>query len=303
MPAVRYLRTTIEVAVMSDWIRVSKRRRCPICGRSDWCLVAVDGTAVICPRVTSMKQCGDAGWLHQLTHSGLPRRSTPHKIVLDAVGREPESIEECARELRLQAVRHGALGGIGNELGLEARSLSEFGVGWCPSGRWSSWPMYDHRQRIVGINRRYRDGRKRIIPGHKAGLYLPTCLSNDLSVAKLPVIIAEGATDAVVASELGFTAIGRFSCSHGRRSLKLLMQRLKPDNLAIVADNDEAGTHGANSLAIALLPCVRELKIIAPPPPHKDLRAWRRAGATWRDVMNLVDATLPVGLKVEVRQR
>jgi len=288
---------------MNTWIRVSKQKRCPICGRSDWCLVAADGAAAICPRVESPKRCGEGGWLHHLTQAGRPRKSTPQRIILDAVGREAESLEECVRELQLQAVKHGALAAIGSELGLDARNLWDFGVGWCPSGRWSSWPMYDHRKRIVGINRRYRDGRKRIMPGHKAGLYLPASFPGCLTAGEVPVIIAEGATDAVAASELGFAAIGRFSCSHGRRLLKLLIRRLKPGNLAIVADSDEAGIRGAESLAIAILPCVGELKVIKPPPPHKDLRAWRRAGATPQDIASLIGTTRPRRLKVEVWQR
>ena len=46
---------------------------CPVCGKFDWCLVAADKTAAICPRTESPKRCGDAGYLHRLTFSGCTR--------------------------------------------------------------------------------------------------------------------------------------------------------------------------------------------------------------------------------------
>lgn len=48
--------------------RVSRQNPCPICGKPDWCLVAPDGSAAICQRVTegAVKKCGEAGWLHVL---------------------------------------------------------------------------------------------------------------------------------------------------------------------------------------------------------------------------------------------
>lgn len=53
----------------TDWLRVTRHRPCPICGRPDWCLFVGSPTspeAVICARVESGKRCGEAGWLHQL---------------------------------------------------------------------------------------------------------------------------------------------------------------------------------------------------------------------------------------------
>ena len=48
--------------------RVNKQTPCPVCGKSDWCLVAPDKTAAICQRIQegSVKSCGDAGYLHIL---------------------------------------------------------------------------------------------------------------------------------------------------------------------------------------------------------------------------------------------
>ena len=59
---------------MSDWLRVNKSRRCLICERADWCLIARDRSAAICPRVQSDTRAGDAGWLHKLTDAHHHRR-------------------------------------------------------------------------------------------------------------------------------------------------------------------------------------------------------------------------------------
>ena len=60
---------------------VSASNPCPVCRKPDYCLVALDGTAAICPRVEagSVKRCGDAGWLHRLTDPppGAPAKKPP----------------------------------------------------------------------------------------------------------------------------------------------------------------------------------------------------------------------------------
>ena len=48
--------------------------------------------------------------------------------------------------------------------------------------------------------------------------------------------------------------------------------------------SDAPGRRGVECLACVLLPYVRQLKVIFPPPPHKDLRAWKQAGATAAEV-------------------
>ncbi len=52
----------------SNFVRVSRRNPCPVCGKPDWCLLSRDGKAVICSRIESDKPVGNkgAGWLHNL---------------------------------------------------------------------------------------------------------------------------------------------------------------------------------------------------------------------------------------------
>ena len=88
--------------------------------------------------------------------------------------------------------------------------------------------------------------------------------------------------------DLGFEAVGRPSCTGGVREVVRLVRTRKPPAVVVVADADAAGHRGAGSLASALLPYVVCLKVIEPPAPYKDLRAWKKAGATHDDVAGLI---------------
>jgi hypothetical protein len=296
---------------VSSWIRVSKRRRCPICGRADWCLLTEDGTAAICPRVESDRRAGDAGWLHRLAedHAWLHRIADqpdwrprkPHLSVAIMAMPSPKTAEQASQYYQA-AVTGGMLKDLSARLGLSVASLKRFQVGWCQLQRCTTWPMRDANGRVVGINRRYGDGKKMIFRGHCAGLYIPADLPQDLSRIEGTLLVTEGATDAVAALDLGFWAVGRFSCSHGIELLVKLISRIKPARLVLVGDADEPGRRGVESLASVLLAYVRQLKVVYPPQPHRDLRAWRQAGATCEDLVRAVDAARLRRLAVEVRR-
>jgi len=70
----------ITTDVRQKWLRVSREMPCPICGKRDWCLVAVDGVAVICARVQSVVRKGEAGWLHKLASAQLTMPYIPPAV-------------------------------------------------------------------------------------------------------------------------------------------------------------------------------------------------------------------------------
>ena len=283
------------------WQRVSISRRCPICDHADWCLVSEDGTAAICPRIESERQIGEAGWLHRLNY---PADWTPslrcivlppqHKIL-------SADVATMSRRFQAKAQQLGKLNGLAEDLGLTAESLDRFGVGWSFLESCSTWPMFDAAGRFVGITRRFADGSKRIMRGHRAGLYLPGDLPVKMSGPGL--LVTEGASDAVAGLDLGLWTVGRFSCRHSAKLLVELITLRRPGQIVIVADVDShgAGRRGAESLASALLPYVPCLKVIEPPAPHTDLRAWRQAGATFKDLHRLIESTPARRLAVKVR--
>jgi hypothetical protein len=276
------------------WVRVSKEHHCLICDHPDWCLVSRDGTAAICARVQegAMKQCGEAGYLHRLAKRPDTWRPEPRRVV---VAPALADVSSLALEYHAAADREGHLDRLADELGLSPESLRRFRVGWCLRECCSTWPMSDATNRIIGITRRFPDGAKYIVPGHKAGLYLP----DDLTVGPdATLVVCEGATDAVAGRDLGLQCIGRLSCTHGARLLVELVKARRPGLLVIIGDTDEPGRRGAQSLAAALLPYVPALKVIEPPAPHKDLRAWRKAGATRHDIERLIAGTEPRRLTV-----
>lgn len=280
-----------------DWIRVSKNQHCPVCDHADWCLVSADGTAAICARVSeeSVKRCGEAGYLHRLTNRPVPWRPQARRVVVPPA---PVDVSALALEYYAAADREGHLDRLAEDLGLSTESLRRFRVGWCVKEICSTWPMSDASGRTIGINRRFWDGAKRIMPGHRAGLYLP----DDLSVAPgEPLLICEGGTDAVAGRDLGFQCVGRFSCTHGARLLVELVKARRPGLLVIIGDIDEPGQRGAQSLAAALLPYIPALKVVEPPAPFKDLRAWRQGGAGIHDVRCLIAGVEPRRLVVKVR--
>jgi phage/plasmid primase-like uncharacterized protein len=210
----------------------------------------------------------------------------------------PADVSALALTYHATADRQGHFDRLADELGLSVESLRRFRVGWCQDEDCSTWPMSDATGRIIGITRRFQDGAKRIMPGHKAGLYLP----DDLTIAADSTLVAcEGATDAVAGRDLGLQCVGRFSCTHGARLMVELVKAHRPGLVVIVADADGPGRRGAESLASAVVPYVPGLKVVEPPAPFKDLRAWRQGGAALPDVKHLIAGVEPRRLAVEVR--
>ena len=73
----------MTTATVGKWIRVTRRNRCPVCGKPDWCLISQDGKAAICARIESGKPVGNkgAGWLHTLDNSNtLPPLKPKHLV-------------------------------------------------------------------------------------------------------------------------------------------------------------------------------------------------------------------------------
>jgi hypothetical protein len=66
-----------------------------------------------------------------------------------------------------------------------------------------------------------------------------------------------------------------------------------------MSDSDDVGVRGATSLARILRLYAADVRLVTPPKPHKDARAWMNSGAMREDVEEAISAALP--LKVSVR--
>lgn len=277
--------------------RVSRAKPCPICGKHDWCLVAADGSAAICQRVEagSLKRCGDAGFLHILVdrHDGHDRHRCGvrwrHAVKIspgqDALGPD---FGRLSAKYQSQLTGEG-LEALASSLGLSRGGLLRLGVGW--DGRAYTFPMSDASGEVIGIRRRFPDGKKASVRGSRSGLFVPTDLGHDG-----PLLICEGPTDAAAALDLGFDATGRPNCnSLIETTVRAVRGR---DEIAVIADNDAAGRTGANRLANALALGCSCVRVIHPPDGVKDLRQWRNTGLAFDALQVVIAAERPIRVKV-----
>jgi hypothetical protein len=287
-----------------DWTRVSRAHPCPVCGKPDWCIVAGPPDApeaAICARAKSPMRIGEAGWLHKLRPSttAWPRwRSTIRRAVrLVEDDRGGPDFGRLADDWRLPE-DSPKLADLATRLGVSTRSLARLRTGWSDDRRAWTFPMTNHEGHVLGVRLRLPSGRKLSVRGGHEGLFAPEGLSpgGDL-------YIAEGPTDTAALLDLDLDTVGRPSCAGGVAHLTALVRRLRPGRAVIVADDDTPGQAGAQRLATTLRAYVADVRVITPTPPHKDARAWVRAGGTRADVLAAVDAAQPVVLRVTSRRR
>ena len=258
----------------SEWVRVNSSRRCPVCNKSDWCLVAVNGSAAICPRNEkgSMAYIEGSGWLHKFGDDESPKPRL--RVAPKPLPEHNQVLSDIYCTLRRQ-VNPKMVQCLAADLGVSAKSLDILGIGYSSNKDAFAFPMTRHGKRFLGIRYRTKDGSKFAQKGSKQGLFVP----ESFTLAKA-VVICEGPTDTAAMLDLGFNAIGRPSCNGGDRLVKEL---IKGNPVAILADADEAGIFGARMLAKKL-----PKSVVINPPNHKDAREWVASGATKSDVMELI---------------
>lgn len=271
--------------------RVSKRMPCPVCEKPDWCLVAEDGSAAICQRTQegSVKRCGDAGWLHIL-RDGLPKCSSQKvysKRLLDNSQGGNKCFEELAVKYQHQ-ITSDLLETLSGFLGVTITSLKRLRAGWDEAAY--TFPMSNHFGNVIGIHRRFPDGRKVSVTGSKAGLFLPAELAEGM------MFICEGPTDTAAALDLGFNAIGRPNCNS---LIEMTAGTVRGrGEIVIIADNDHAGRAGAGRLADILALHCNSVKIVCPPNGIKDLRQWLHTGLDRVVLFKAIDQVNPIEIKI-----
>tara|TARA_R110002072_G_scaffold264409_1_gene423111 strand:- start:15522 stop:16238 length:717 start_codon:yes stop_codon:yes gene_type:complete len=232
-------------------------------------------------REESDRQLANMGWLHRLTDAVEPRR--PVQIGQRTAKEFGPMAAQYARNLvpeRLVAFADG--------LGVPPDALLQLGVGW--TGRCFAFPMFDRDRRCCGI--RLRDGRtgeKFAERDSREGVFATPELAEGL------ILVTEGPTDTAAGIGSGYSTIGRPSCCGGTKHVAKLTHGR---DVVVVADADEAGRRGAQSLASTILPTVASVRIIEPPEGIKDLRAWCQAGATKKDIDAVIASVEPRRLKV-----
>ena len=162
-------------------------------------------------------------------------------------------------------------------LGLPSDPLVRLGVGWSASHRATSWPMRDADGNVIGIRLRCPEtSSKWAVTGSRAGLIYDPNFIGEQSGGRMWVV--EGPTDTAAILSLGIDAVGVPSAGGSRELLVDLTRRKRPEELIIVADNDDAGKAGGKQLRDAVI-IVAPVRMVSPPIGIKDARAWVCGGA------------------------
>lgn len=275
---------------MSDinpWKPVNPRHPCPICHKKKWCGFLPGSSKVICMNVPSDHPTKNGGFLHDTgntENAPEPTRIEKRRAARVAGGVNLQKIHQDS----VSAFERGIRDMGSCVLGVSFDSLRRMEAGLI--GTALSFPMRDGLKKLVGFRLRYPDGKKLTVKGTHNGLFIPTALKPDGSL-----LICEGPTDCAALLDLGYSAVGRPSCSGGTDHL---IQFLKGQwrDIVIISDNDEPreiagriicpGIDGAMRLAGDLFRYARSIKVILP--KFKDIREWVRKGATSQAVNALI---------------
>lgn len=278
----------------SEWVRVTKQHRCPICGKPDWCCYTSDGSVVMCMRVESDHPCkGDnGGWIHRMKTGGVCR-VTPSRIYAKP---EDEHIPERSAESLIAEWKKNTINimrdQFASELGVTRASLERLGCVWNAGQSCWAFPMRDEMGRIIGIRLRSRV-RKYSVTGSRSGLFFDPGIGTRLKTSNC-AWLTEGPTDTAALMSLGArTVIGRSDLTSGWKMLKRTLERLHISSVNICVDNeleyggraDCPGWKGNMRMAKAIgLPC----KFVCVP-GFKDIRDYAKAGGTMKELGLLLD--------------
>lgn len=262
---------------LDNFVRVSAARKCPVCSKPDWCLVAKDGTAAICPRVASDTDVGEAGYLHHLSERIPMGRVTLTK----KVERKPDIDWHTMQRGLQNAVRHERLEAMAASLGVSAMAVAAMDVGFSLHHHAWTFPMRDGEDRVVGVRVRNDRGEKWAISGSTNGLFYPNLTLCDR------VYVVEGPTDCAAMLDMDLPPIGLPSCSAGAEFLCDFLKRNPPLHVVMIVENDKpdrlgvrAGLRGFTRIANKIHRHARSLKLIHPDLGAKDARDWMQRGAT-----------------------
>lgn len=236
-----------------------------------------------------------AGWLGlapALSVAAIPRPAVRRLAIPEEPAADPARLlQDAHRWGEAMRERPGWMERVAELLGLPAVPLQRLGVGWSEEHGATTWAMRNGAGRVVGVRLRCpRTGRKWAVRGSRAGLiYPPGSLFGQGEPERL--VVVEGPTDTAALLAVEFPAVvGRPSCSGSEGLLVDLCRRLRPTEVAILADGDGPGLEGAERLVVELLPVVPAVRVAVPPEGVKDARAWVCGGADRAEIEAVIDA-------------
>ncbi len=279
------------------WLRVNRDKPCLVCGKSDYCGRSADGAAAICMRIASSRPTRNGGWLHRLTDAPPAR---PRTFTVKGQSAKANEMPLLAEKYR-QAMTSDRCEALSATLGVSAESLERLCVGF--DGKAYTFPMRDAGGMIIGIRRRFPNGRKICVKGSRNGLFLP-CGLGGIGI----LFIVEGNTDTAAGLGMGLDTIGRPSCCGGADLIKRFIRKNSYSRIVIVPDNDEKpdgtnpGKSGGLRLAVILRLYCRDVRMVLPPAECNDLRGWLSAGLTRTELLKIIENTKPLQMETIHRE-
>jgi len=262
------------------WNRIGDETECPICRHLGWCMVSSDHRYICCKRVRSPIALGEAGSIH------------PYRGVLNIHPQQTNYDPNYWRKTwaKSTTILPGYLASLWN---VSLESIEVFNTTWHTSKRCYLFPMYNGTGEMVGLQERHLTGEKKATAGSKLGLFIPTFNFRQTK----GLIITEGVSDAVVLyDDTRLPIIGRPSCSTGTTHIKdFLNSYTNIKNVVIVADNDDVGIQGAQSLRDTLKDTIKYLDVTILPPVagSKDVREMKRNNPSYyRNFLELLKNVL-----------
>ncbi len=265
--------------------RVSKRNPCPICEKTDWCLLGK--SLVMCMRIQSVRSKtladGSIGYLHR-TDGSLVLRPEPVRPVPERVRDWQVLLDGWKRQLGRDVPDIHCLG-----LGLPSSAMGLLGCQRAPFPETVAFPMRDGSNAIVGVRLRNIRGQKWAVTGSHQGLFIPQCDPQPV------VYLVEGPTNAAAGLAMGVFTVGRPNNVGGVFQINELVARLKIRKAVIIGDTDvdkerkdgtkfNPGADGACALSenIKIPHCTLLL-------PVKDMRDFKSNGGNAKMLGLLVD--------------
>lgn len=260
--------------------RVSPDRRCPACGKGDYCLLAEDGAKGFCQRIDNGTKRHKSGFLHKYAADQAPPPLVKRVVVADP---NRPKVDWYAEALRYKGQLEPAkLARLARGLGLPSNAFKAVPlVGWRDDMRGGcfTFPEWDGEGNVIGIGTRYADGSKKAVYGSGRGL---TPGEGWDTPTDDPLWIVEGPSDVAAMAAMGLAAVGRPSNVGGVEYLKRLLVNVSEDRPVVILGEDDRkagglwpGLIGAVAVAYAIASaCPHSISWALAPAGFKDVRAW-----------------------------
>jgi hypothetical protein len=259
------------------WERVSVRLKCPICNKEDGCLIAKDGTRVLCYHTPS-DIYWSIGYLHKIPQDKVAELkkmindSQDKQMVVRTKGRNAFVDFKALSEIYRREMSPKLIVELAQQLNVRPDALQRLGIGWSSNYCCYTFPMVNENFEVTGIQRRWTHGAQAVIENSRIGVFLPLGFRHEIDTT---TFVTEGASDTAAALSMGLNAIGRYSASTCE---DIICQYVEDHRVFIVSDYDPAGLHGATKLCEKLKDQATEAYVFTLPagsPKIGDLRAWR----------------------------